>query len=143
MAEERKRNDPIVEIWGANSSDDIWVSKTGTGRDWKQMSGKLKCVSIGSDGTVWGVNSKDLIYHFQDADNSQWDKIEGALKQISCGRDNHIWGVNVNDEIWSWKTGRGWKQIDGALKHISCGGYNSMCSKYSGYPHEICQANFA
>eukprot|EP01084_Bolivina_argentea_P205949 351727_1 len=93
----------MVEVWGVNSSNDIYHSANGTGNDWKKIQGELQCVSVGSDGTVWGVNTKNEIYHYLDDDNSTWEKIEGGLKQISCGRDNHIWGVNSNDEIYSWK----------------------------------------
>jgi len=89
-----------------------------SGSPWTLISGGLKWVSVGHDGTVWGVNSSDNIYRYQG--NNQWTQISGALKQISVGSSNNVWGVNSSDNIYRW-TGTTWQQIPGALKNVSVG----------------------
>ncbi|MDJ0901761.1 MAG: hypothetical protein QNJ55_23470, partial [Xenococcus sp. MO_188.B8] len=50
------------EIWGVNSSDNIY-QYTGE-NSWQQIAGGLKWVSVAADGTVFGVNSNDDIYRY-------------------------------------------------------------------------------
>jgi Tectonin domain/Metallo-peptidase family M12B Reprolysin-like len=82
---------------------------------WAQVSGALKWVSVGSDGTVWGVNSSDDVFRWT---GSGWTHIAGKLKQISVGTAARVWGVNSNDDVFQW-TGSGWTHIAGKLKNVS------------------------
>jgi hypothetical protein len=84
---------------------------------WEQISGGLKYVSVGADGTTWGVNANDQIFR---RDGSSWTLVSGALKQISVGNSMNVWGVNAADNIFQWNGG-GWTQVAGALKHVSVG----------------------
>ena len=85
---------------------------------WAKVSGRLKQVSVGADGTVWGVNGANDIYKY--LGNNSWKKIPGKLAQISVGNKHHIWGVTSNHEIYRRK-GNGWKKISGKLQQISVG----------------------
>ncbi|XP_078595835.1 uncharacterized protein LOC144872941 [Branchiostoma floridae x Branchiostoma japonicum] len=95
---------------------------------WESIGGRLKFVSVGSNG-VWGVNSNDDIYYRTDtfenaaSSGSGWQHIGGKLKQISSGHS--VWGVNANDDIYirqgitsSNPTGTGWHRIEGKLKQL-------------------------
>jgi hypothetical protein len=83
---------------------------------WTQISGALKWVSVGQDGTTWGVNASDSIFRYQG--NNTWQPISGKLKQISVGNANNVWGVNAGGNIFRW-TGSAWQQVNGALKNVS------------------------
>jgi hypothetical protein len=82
---------------------------------WNQISGNLRWVSVGSDGTVWGVNTANNIYRYA---GNQWQQIPGALRQISVGNANNVWGVNAAGNIYFW-TGSAWQQVAGALTNVS------------------------
>ncbi|MCP4124889.1 MAG: hypothetical protein GY751_24370, partial [Bacteroidetes bacterium] len=81
-------SDPGISqmVWGVNASDQIYQ---GNNSSWAQISGGLKHVSVGADGTVWGVNSSDNIYR---RDGNSWTQISGGLKQISVGSATQVWG---------------------------------------------------
>ena len=66
----------------------------GGGFKWKNIPGKLKYVSVGSDGTVWGVNAANNIYR---RTGSTWTNVPGNLKQISAGASNQVWGVYIRN----------------------------------------------
>ncbi|MCI4671449.1 MAG: phospholipase A2 [Bacteroidia bacterium] len=99
-------------VWGVNKNNDIFIRKNN---NWSRVSGKLKDVSIGSDGTVWGVNANDDIFKRK---NNQWVKVTGKLKQISVGNGNNVWGVNKSNQIYK-RSGNGWVKIYGSLKHVA------------------------
>ena len=88
-----------------------------SGQAWTQVSGSLKHVSAGADGTVWGVNAIDDIVR---RDGDEWTHIPGKLKQISVGSAANVWGVNAIDDIVRWDGG-GWTHVPGKLKHVSAG----------------------
>ena len=56
------------------------------------MSGILKHVSVGSDGTVWCVNNNNEIFM---RDGNGWTRIFGSLSQISVGSASEICGVTM------------------------------------------------
>jgi Tectonin domain/Astacin (Peptidase family M12A) len=84
-------------------------------RDWDQVPGSLKQISVGNASSVWGVNSDDEIYR---RDGNSWTQVPGSLKQISVGNASSVWGVNSDDEIYR-RDGNSWTQIPGSLKHVS------------------------
>ena len=65
---------------------------------WRNISGSLKQVSVGSAGDVWGTNASDEIWRY--LGDNKWQQIEGNLKQVSVAADGTVWGVNANDETW-------------------------------------------
>lgn len=84
---------------------------------WDSISGGLKHVSVGADGTTWGVNASDQIFR---RDGSTWTTVSGALKQISVGNGMNVWGVNASDQIFQ-RSGTTWTLVAGALKHVAVG----------------------
>lgn len=100
-------------VWGVNKNDDIFFWNGSGG--WTKVAGKLKDVSIGSDGTIWGVNKNDDIFKRK---NNTWVRVSGKLKQISVGNGYKVWGVNSADQIYR-RSGNGWVRVKGALKHVS------------------------
>lgn len=91
-----------------------------SGKPWTRISGALKSVDVGNDGTVWGANSSDKIFRYNG--NNTWTQIPGALKQVSVGNSTNVWGVNSNDDIFRYNNGsNSWTQIPGKLKHVSVG----------------------
>jgi len=103
------------DIWGVNQSGNIchW-----NGSSWSGVSGGLKWVSVGNDGSVWGVNNNDDIYTY--LGNNNWQQINGGLAQVSVGDKNHVVGVNKSGDAFRWK-GNKWAQFDFGfkVKHIS------------------------
>ena len=61
--------------------------------------GKLKQVSVGTEGDIWGVQSNGSVYKWN---GETWDVQPGQLKQISVGKNNDIWGVSVLNTIYKW-----------------------------------------
>lgn len=103
-------------IWGTNAANQIF-RWTGTG--WKQVTGELKHVSVGSDGSVWGVNSRDEIYRWS---GTEFKRVpNGALAQLEVKKGATLWGVNAANAIFR-RGGVDWKPVIGALKYVSVGG---------------------
>jgi hypothetical protein len=84
---------------------------------WDSVSGGLKHVSVGADGTAWGVNANDQIFR---RGGGAWIPVPGALKQISVGNSTAVWGVNASNQIFQWN-GTGWVLVAGSLKHVAAG----------------------
>ncbi len=103
-------------VWGVNFGGYIYRRD---GNSWTCIEGRLKHVSVGSDGTVWGVNSSDLIYRYNG--NNTWTNIPGRLKHVSVGSDGTVWGVNFWDMIYRYNGNNTWINIPGRLKQISVG----------------------
>jgi len=82
-------------IFAVNEQHQIfeWLPEKKT---WQLNYGRIKQLSVGSDGTVIGVDLEDDIFKFAD---NQWTQIQGKLKQVSTS-EGHIWGVNSKGEIF-------------------------------------------
>lgn len=83
------------------------------------ISGALKQIAVGSDGSVWGVNSSQQIYTYNFA-TTAWTNIPGGLVQIAVGSSAAVWGINFQQQIYHWN-GSGWTNIPGALVQIAVG----------------------
>ncbi|MGW1988161.1 tectonin domain-containing protein, partial [Streptomyces collinus] len=53
--------------------------------DWKQISGGLTRIAVGSRTNVWGVNSAGNIYRYTNNDASPWEQVPGGLTDIGAG----------------------------------------------------------
>merc|ERR1711933_20641 len=89
-----------------------------SGNGWTRLNGKLRHISVASDGTVWGVTKSYGIYR---RDGSKWTKIPGGLKQIDVGSRTNIWGVNKDGYVYKYNNKNGWTMMPDRLKHVSVG----------------------
>lgn len=85
--------------------------------NWQAIDGRLKHISVGSDGEVWGVNNQDYIFRLN---GNNWQMIDGRLKQISVGSSQHIWGVNSANQVFRWN-GNNWDLLNVALNQVAVG----------------------
>ncbi|MFI0228218.1 tectonin domain-containing protein [Streptomyces sp. NPDC017086] len=70
--------------------------------DWKQISGALVRIAVGSRTNVWGVNAGGNIYRYTGNDASPWVQVPGALSDIGAGADGTVWGVNSAGNIYRY-----------------------------------------
>ncbi len=99
------------------TGDDIPPVDSPKNLEWKRVDGRLRHISMGSDGTVWGVNSSNRVYRRV---RGRWREVRGRLKMLDVGNARNIWGIGTDDRIYRWG-GRSWKQVRGRLKNISVG----------------------
>jgi len=83
-----------TDLWGVASNGNIWHYN---GSSWTQVSGSLKWVSEGSDGTVYGVDSSNNTWGYN---GSGWSQGSGPLAQLTVGTASNIWGVDSHNNIW-------------------------------------------
>jgi hypothetical protein len=94
-----------------------------SGQPWTRVPGSLRCVSVGTDGTVWGVGNNDEIYR---RSGSSWTRMPGAHHQVSIGDPANVWGTNDKDEIYRWNGINTWVRVAGTFKEVSAGGDGSV-----------------
>lgn len=83
-----------TDLWGVSGSGNVWHYN---GSAWTQVSGTMKWVSEGSDGTTYGVDSGNATWRYT---GSGWSQGSGPLAQISVGAATNIWGVDSHANIW-------------------------------------------
>ena len=109
-----------------NSSDEIFVSKLGSG-EWTKTDGLLRHVAIGDRTRICGVTKdQDVFMAGNPADTAttkmNWILKKGKLKQISLSND--MWGgVNDGGAIYIAKANiDDWKRLPGIGKYLSMDG---------------------
>ncbi len=106
------------EIWGVNSSDNIY--RYNNNDSWTQISGALKNVSVGQNGVVWGTNAANNVYRYNG--NNTWTQIpapSGGMKQVSVGHDGTVWGVQPDNDLYRYNTNNTWTLLNGKRKYVS------------------------
>ena len=77
---------------------------------WRNVTGSLAQVSVGSLATVWGVDSVGTIWTFQ---NGYMQPVRGpanGLKFVSAAADGTVWGLDPKGSTLEWN-GTDWKPI--------------------------------
>ena len=97
---------PTNAVWGVNDQNEVfrWQSDGG---DFAPMPGRLKQVSVGTDGAVWGVGPADDVFRWTGSD---WQQVPGKLKQLSVRNAQEVWGVNAANDLFRWN-GSAWEPI--------------------------------
>lgn len=70
--------------------------------DWKNISGGLTTISVGSRTHVWGVNSSGQIYRYTGHDANPWGGIPGSAVDIGVAADGMVWHVNSACAIYRY-----------------------------------------
>nr|WP_263295918.1 tectonin domain-containing protein [Streptomyces angustmyceticus] len=70
--------------------------------DWKQISGGLTTISVGSRTHVWGVNSLGQMYRYTGHDSNPWIGIPGKAVDIGVAADGTVWHVNSGGGIYRY-----------------------------------------
>ena len=109
---------PNNAVWGVNDQNEVFRWNPAS-KQFEQVPGSLKQVSVGTDGAVWGVDPNDNVLRWI---GSQWQPVQGTkLKQLSVRNAQEVWGVNAADDLFRWN-GSAWEQpIPSKLSHVSVG----------------------
>lgn len=115
-----------TEVWGVNSSDQIYKKKVDNSDEWTNIRGRLKNVSA-SGSKIWGVNKNDNIYSCAKPCNGGWVNKPGGLSQVSAD-NQYVWGVNSNNNIYRTNVdgNSNWTKISGKGKWISAEAENDL-----------------
>ena len=82
----------VTNVWGVNSSGNIYRYTGDDGNPWVQPGpGAFVDIGAGADGSVWGVNSVRHIYRYS-SNRAQWAQVNGKLVAISAGVKTNVWG---------------------------------------------------
>ena len=92
-------------------SDRVFLSGT-------RLPGRLRSVSLGTNGELVGVNRYGRIYAWEEG--LSWRRFPGRLEQVSSGVS--IWGTNKYHRIYTWHGGK-WVRIPGRLSQVFCSPY--------------------
>lgn len=95
------------------------TARWGNGQLWQQITGGLKHVSFGIDGSIWGVNVYNHTYRRR-ALSSRWERMPGEYVHIDALDYQRAIAVNDADQIFHFD-GTTWTQINGGLKRVSFG----------------------
>lgn len=85
-----------TDLWGVGINDSIWHYN---GTSWTQITGGLKWVSEGSDGTVEGVAPDNRVWLFTGVSPLPWTERPGPLAQLSVETINNVWGAAPGGNI--------------------------------------------
>lgn len=105
------------EAWGVAGGSTLQVQ----GGAWTRVSGSLKNISVGGDGTVWGVNSSG---EPQRRTGRDWERMPRlgatntwanpaqnvAARQVAVGSATQVWAVDTNGRPWHYN-GFTWDQL--------------------------------
>ena len=63
---------------------------------WEQLPGRMRQVSVASDGTVYGVSGSGGVCRFV---SGAWEHIAVNLRQASVGQAGLLWGVDADGQV--------------------------------------------
>jgi Tectonin domain len=110
---------PNNAVWGVNAQNEVfrWQSY---GDNFAPMLGRLKQVSVGTDGAVWGVSPANAVFRWTGFD---WEPVPGQqLKQLSVRHAQEVWGVDAENHLFRWN-GSAWEPIPPLkVAFVSAGG---------------------
>ncbi len=95
-------------VWATNSTYntihrlDNW-NELYTGNCWTPITGSMKQVDVGSDGTAWATNNNNNVYAWN---GSYWVSKTGTINKVSVGSASNIWGI-YGTNVYQWN-GSSW-----------------------------------
>ena len=68
---------------------------------WRNITGELTQISVGSAEHIWGVNSQGHIYRYVGGNiGNPWQNIDGLLTNVAVGSDGTVMGVNRDNIVY-------------------------------------------
>ena len=98
--------------------------------NWTNVPGRMKSISVGSDGSVWGIRQDNTIWYSMRVGGS-WSMEGGQLVQISARSMNSgmIAGINdANSQFRFISHGGNWSYIGGPEMWVSVGADGTRCA---------------
>jgi len=104
------------------------------GKNWTNVDGDYKSISVSSNGHVWAVDTTDRIWwrkgaKTQSATGSGWKCIAGSLTKIATGPCG-VWGLDIKNQVFfrdgtaddpDDQEGSGWSIVDGKFIGLAVG----------------------
>jgi hypothetical protein len=87
-----------TEVWGVNSSGQIFRRPLDGSGDWSQVSGTMTSVTVG-DTFVWGMNGSSIYY--TRTSNFNWIPVSNPnnITKIAIGSEE-VWGVTASGQVF-------------------------------------------